>query len=227
MSRIFAIPALHHELNIEDLYNMVRYTGPRNRIARKFGANLFNRRRNPLLHKQGPPGSQGTRRRKKSDFGQQLEEKQKLKALYGMLTEKQLVRYFHKALKTHGPTALSFIRQLECRLDSVIYRLKFASTPFAAQQLVSHGHIMVDERRVDIRSFQVLPGMRISVHPKARKIATIKQSLEDARRDCPEYLELNIEQFSGQLHNLPEMEQIPFPISVNVPVVCEFLAHNT
>lgn len=206
---------------------MVRYTGPKNRIARKFGVNLFNRRRNPLLHKQGPPGSQGTRRRKKSDFGQQLEEKQKLKALYGMLTEKQLVRYFQKALKTQGPTALNFIRQLECRLDSMVFRLKFASTPFAAHQLISHGHVLVDDRRVDIRSFQVLPGMKVSIHQKARKMPIIKQSLEDARRECPEYLEINGEQFTGQLHNLPEMEQIPFPIPVNISVVCEFLAHNT
>ncbi len=206
---------------------MVRYTGPKNRVARKFGANIFNRRRNPLLHKQSPPGIHGARRRKKSDYGQQLEEKQKLKAVYGMLTEKQLVRCFQRALRIQGPTALSFTRLLECRLDSVIYRLKFASTPFAAHQLIAHGHIMVDGKRVDIRSFQVKPGMVLSIHPKAQKIALIKQSLEDARREVPQYLECHAEAFTGKLINLPELEQIPFPIAVNIPVVCEFLAHNT
>lgn len=206
---------------------MVRYTGPKNRIARKFGANLFNRRRNPLVHKQSPPGIHGARRRKKSDFGQQLEEKQKLKAIYGMLTEKQLVRAFNRALKIQGPTALSFIRLLECRLDSVVYRLKLGSTPFAAHQLIAHGHILVDGRRVDRRSFGVLPGMAISVHLKAHKNALIKQALEDARREIPEYLEMNGETLTGKLLSFPEMEQVPFPIAVNVPVVCEFLAHNT
>lgn len=206
---------------------MVRYTGPKNRVARKFGANLFNRRRNPLVHKQSPPGIHGARRRKKSDYGQQLEEKQKLKAVYGMLTEKQLMRAFNQALKIQGPTALSFVRLLECRLDSVVYRLKLGSTPFAAHQLISHGHILVDGRRVDIRSFHVLPGMTISVHPKAHKIVQIKQALEDARREVPEYLEMSSERLAGKLISFPELEQVPFPIPVNVSVVCEFLAHTT
>lgn len=206
---------------------MVRYTGPKNRIARKFGANIFNRRRNPLLHKQSPPGMHGARRRKKSDYGQQLEEKQKLKAIYGMLTEKQLLRCFQKALRNKATTALSFVQILESRLDTTIYRLKFASTPFAAHQLIAHGHVMVDGRRVDIRSFQVRPGMVISIHPKAQKIAAIKVALEDARREVPVYLECHAEAFTGKLITLPEMEQVPFPIAVNIPVVCEFLAHTT
>src|SRR5271163_1974987 len=107
---------------------MARYTGNRNRIARRFGANLFGRLRNPLLHKQNPPGVHGARRRKKSDFGLQLEEKQKLKAIYGMLSEKQLVNYYKKALRHVGNTAQHFAEMLECRLDNVVYRLKFAST---------------------------------------------------------------------------------------------------
>src|ERR1700692_2878050 len=133
---------------------MARYTGNRNRIARRFGANIFGRTRNPLLHKPNPPGVHGARRRKKSDYGIQLEEKQKLKAIYGMLSEKQLVNYYKKALRMAGNTANHFAAMLECRLDTMVYRLKFASTIFGAHQLVSHGHTLVDGKKVDRRSFQ-------------------------------------------------------------------------
>ena len=137
---------------------MVRYTGPKNRIARRFGANIFGKKRNPLAHKMNPPGIHGQKRKKKSDYGVQLEEKQKLRACYGMLTQKTLVRYYREAVKNDGNTQDLFIQRIETRLDVVVYRLKFALTPFHAQQLVSHGHIFVDGKRVDIRSFQVKEG---------------------------------------------------------------------
>ena len=133
---------------------MVRYTGPKNRIARRFGANIFGRLRNPLLHKPNPPGMHGTKKKKKFDFGVQLDEMQKLKAVYGMLTRKQLVLCYKRALIAKGMTPQVFIQQLESRLDNVVYRLKFASTIFAAQQLVSHGHIHVNGKKVDRRSFK-------------------------------------------------------------------------
>src|SRR4051812_40343082 len=142
---------------------MVRYTGPKNRIARRFGVNIFGRARNPLMHKANPPGVHGARRRKKSDFGLQLEEKQKLKAVYGMLTEKQLVNAYRKANARKGNTVHHLVEMLECRLENLVYRLKFAPTIFAAQQLVSHGHVEVNGKKVDRRSFQVRPGMTISL----------------------------------------------------------------
>src|SRR2546421_12665594 len=103
---------------------MARFIGNKNRIARRFGTNIFGRRSNPLLHKPNPPGMHGARRRKKSDYGVQLEEKQKLKAIYGMLSEKQLVNYFKKAAANKGSTADVLAEMLECRLDNVVYRLK-------------------------------------------------------------------------------------------------------
>src|ERR1700738_670398 len=142
---------------------MARYTGSKNRIARRFGINIFGRARNPMLHKPNPPGVHGARRRKKSDYGLQLEEKQKLKAIYGMLSEGQLVRYFKEASRMSGNTAQHFAELLECRLDNIVYRLKLAATIFGAQQLVAHGHILVNGKKVDRRSFQVKPGMIISV----------------------------------------------------------------
>lgn len=206
---------------------MARYRGPRNRIARRFGINIFGRARNPLLHKSHPPGMHGARRRKKSDYGLQLEEKQKLKAVYGMLSEKQLVNYYKKALHQKGNTAELLAQMLECRLDSIVYRLKFAPTIFAAHQLVSHGHILVDGKKVDRRSFQVKPGMTISIREKSRKNMKIKEALENVSRSAPEYLQLNEGDFSGQMMSLPLVDQMAWPIEINLAEVCDFLTHTT
>jgi small subunit ribosomal protein S4 len=205
---------------------MARYTGPKNRIARRFGVNLFGRTRNPLLHKPNPPGVHGGKRKKKSDYGQQLEEQQKLRASYGLISRHQTVRYFKKAASSKEATPIAFIRQLECRLDTVVYRLKLAPTIFAAQQLVAHGHILVDGKKVDIRSFQVRPGMIVSVKPKSQNMQLIKQALTSTR-DVPEFLTLEPEKFSGQIQVLPEIDQIPFVLPVNIPLICEFLAHTS
>lgn len=206
---------------------MARYTGKKNRIARRFGVNIFGRLRNPLIHKPNPPGMHGARRRKKSDYGVSLEQKQKLKAVYGMLSEKQLVRYYKQALRQTGNTAHHLAELLECRLDNIVYRLKFASTIFGAQQLVSHGHILVDGKKVDRRSFQVRPGMVISIKEKSRKMKPIGEALEGGSRSVPEYLSLEKEQFSGQLLAKPSQEQISLPVEVSLPEICDFLAHTT
>ena len=205
---------------------MARYTGPKNRIARKFGANIFGRIRNPLLHKPNPPGMHGAKRKKKSDYGAQLEEQQKLKAVYGMLSRKQLVRYFKAAENAKGNTAHVFMEKLECRLDTVVYRLKFAGTIFGAQQLVAHGHILVDGKKVDRRSFQVAPGMVVSVRTKSQGMTCIKQALDNGAKDVPEYISLDAPKFSGQLLVLPALDQMPHPIPLNIPLICEFLAHT-
>ena len=206
---------------------MARYTGNKNRIARRFGTNIFGRARNPLLHKPNPPGVHGARRRKKSDYGLQLEEKQKLKAVYGMLSEKQLIGYYKKALNKVGNTAQHFAEMLECRLDNVVYRLKFANTIFGAHQLVSHGHILVDGKKVDRRSFVVKPGMVISIKEKSRQMKSIVEALDNPSRSVPEYLSLDVAKQSGQLLALPLPEQMPWPIEISLSEICDFLAHTT
>lgn len=205
---------------------MSRFIGKKNRIARRFGVNIFGRARNPLLRKPNPPGVHGARRRKKSDYGVALEEKQKLKAVYGMLTEKQLVKYYNQAVKSAANTIQSFAQKLECRLDNIVYRLKLAPTIFAAHQLVSHGHILVNGKKVDRRSYQVEPGMVISVREKSRNDVT-KNAMSSPMRTVPEYLSLSEDTFSGQLLALPAAEQMPWPLEINLPAVCDFLAHTT
>lgn len=204
---------------------MARFTGNKNRIARRYGINIFGRARNPLLHKPNPPGMHGARRRKKSDYGVQLDEKQKLKAIYGMLSEKQLVGYYKKAVAMAGNTALEFIKMLECRLDNVVYRLKFGSTIFAAHQLVSHGHILVNGKKVDRRSYQVKPEDVISLKEGSRQNKAVNTSLDGAR-SVPEYYTLDRSSYSGKMLNYPSIESIPWPAEVNLPVICNFLAYQ-
>src|SRR3989304_1029292 len=203
---------------------MVRYTGPKNRIARRFGANICGSARNPLLHKPNPPGMHGARRKKKSEFGMQLDEQQKLKAIYGMLTQKQIVRAYKEANRSKGNTLQVFIQRLECRLDNIVYRLKLAPTIFAAQQLVSHGHVLVDGKKVDRRSFLVEPDMTISLKPHTQNIEWVKHAQASAAREIPEYLVAEEGKFSGKLLVRPETDQIPLPLPVNIALVCDFLA---
>jgi small subunit ribosomal protein S4 len=206
---------------------MARYTDPKNRVARKFGVNIFGRKRNPLLHKTNPPGVHGAKRRKKSDYGLQLEEKQKLKAVYGMLSEKQLVKYYREASKHKGGTVSYLVRFCECRLDNIVYKMKFAPTIFGAQQLVAHGHILVNGKKVDIRSFQVKPGMTVSIKEKSRKMKLINESLANAAIVPGEYLSLDEKSFSGELLTYPEADQITMPLEINISEICDFLAHTT
>jgi len=205
---------------------MARYTGNKNRIARRFGVNIFGRARNPLIHKPNPPGMHGARRRKKSDFGLQLEEKQKLKAVYGMVSEKQLVNAYKKAVAKKGNTAQHLAEFFECRLDNIVYRLKLAPTIFSAQQLVSHGHILVDGKKVDRRSFQVKPGQTVSIKEKSQKMKNIAAALE-SNRDVPEYLSADPAKFSGELLAMPLIEQLALPLEIKFQEICDFLEHNT
>jgi len=206
---------------------MARYRGPKNRLARRFAANIFGKARNPLLHKQHPPGMHGAKRKKKSDYGIQLDERQKLKAVYGMISYKQLVNAYKKALLTKGNTAQLFLEQLECRLDNVVYRLRLAPSIFAAQQLVTHGHIQVDGKKVDRRSFQVKPGMTVSIKPASRQMKLILHAQEQANRDIPEYFSLGDDKFSGTVLSSPQLDQVPLPLPINIPLVCEFISHST
>lgn len=206
---------------------MVRYRGPKNRIARRFGANIFGKSRNPLLHKANPPGVHGAKRKKKSDYGVQLDEQQKLKAVYGMITRKTLVRYYQQASRMKGQTPNVFLNRLECRLDNMVYRMKLAPSIFGAQQLVAHGHILVDGQKVDIRSFQVRPGMTISIKQKSHNMEIIKSALQNGGRDVPEYLSVEPEKMEGKLLVYPEMDQVPLPLPINIPLICEFLAHTS
>jgi small subunit ribosomal protein S4 len=158
------------------------------------------------------PGQHGRRRSKVLGYGLQLREKQKVKRIYGLL-ERQFQLYFRRAVKKTGITGDHLLRQLELRLDNVVYSLGFASSRAQARQLVRHGHIEVNGKKINIPSFQVKKGESIQVREKSRKNDQIRQAVETAAgRGVPSWLALNAEQFQGTVQDLPKREDIRLPI---------------
>ena len=155
---------------------------------------------------------QPKRRRKESEYGMQLREKQKAKFIYGVL-EKQFRGYFKRAKSMQGITGENLMQILETRLDNVVFRLGFARTRKEARQTVTHGHITVNGRRVDIPSFRVRPGDLVAVHPKAKELLVIKSALvSNERVEVPAWLEVDVEKLQGSVLSLPTRDQIDLDI---------------
>ena len=151
------------------------------KINRRLGVNLWGRPRSPFNKREYAPGQHGQRRRKPSDFGTQLAAKQKLKGYYGNIGEKQFRRYYQTAVQLRGDTGEQLIGLLERRLDAVVYRAKFVPTVFSARQFISHGHVNVNGRRVNIPSYLVKEGDVIEVREKSRQIPMVLDAIESAR----------------------------------------------
>lgn len=158
------------------------------------------------------PGQHGKRRNKMQPYGLQLREKQKVRRVYGVL-ERQFRRYFAEANRQKGVTGENLLRLLETRLDNVVYSLGFASSRNQARQLVRHGHVKVDGRRVNLPSFQVRPGMEVALKEDVRANAFVVEALETAQgRGVPPWLELDSANFRGKVVALPTREDIRLPI---------------
>ncbi len=188
---------------------MAKYTGPKTRIARKFGEPIYGA--DKYFDKRNyPPGFHGPsrRRRKLSEYGTQLKEKQKAKYTYGVL-EKQFANLFHKAQRTKGITGEVLLQFLESRLDNVVYRLGISRTRAAARQLVNHRHITVNGKVLDIASYLVRPGDVIGVREKSKSLEIILDSLASASRTRFAWLEWDHNLMSGKFLNLPERSEIP------------------
>ena len=187
---------------------MARYTGPKSRIARRFGEAIFGP--DKVLSKRNfPPGQHGNNRRKKtSEYGVMLAEKQKAKYTYGVL-EKQFRNMFEKAARTSGITGEILLQNLECRLDNVVYRLGIAPTRAAARQLVGHKHIIVDGEVVNIPSYAVKPGQIIGVREKSKSLEVIANALAGFNHSKYPWIEWNENTKSGKLLHKPERADIP------------------
>ena len=187
---------------------MARYTGPKPRIARKFGEAIFGPDK-VLSKKNYPPGQHGAnKRRKTSEYGIQLREKQKAKYTYGVL-EKQFRNLFEKASRTKGIKGEVLLQLLEARLDNVVYRLGMAPTRAAARQLVSHKHIIVDGKVVNIPSFSVKPGQIVGVREKAKSLEVIADALSGFNHSKYPWIEWDEASKSGKFLHLPERADIP------------------
>ena len=187
---------------------MARYIGPKSRIARRFGEAIFGP--DKVLDKRNyAPGQHGVNRRKKmSEYGTQLAEKQKAKYTYGVL-ERQFRLLFAKASRIKGITGEILLQLLESRLDNIVYRLGIAPTRAAARQLVSHRHITVDGKVVNIPSYEVKPGQVVAVREKAKSLEVIAASLDGFNHSKYSWLEWNETEKAGKYLNIPQREDIP------------------
>ena len=187
---------------------MARYIGPKSRIARRFGEPIFGA--DKVLSKRNfPPGQHGNnRRRKQSEYGAQLAEKQKAKYTYGVL-ERQFRNMFDKAAKSDGITGEVLLQELESRLDNVVFRLGIAPTRAAARQMVSHKHITVDGKVVNIPSFQVKPGMIVAVREKAKSLEVVEAALAGFNHSKYPWIEWDEAQKGGKFLHMPDRADIP------------------
>ncbi len=188
---------------------MARYRGPRTKIARKFGEPIFGPDK-VLEKKNYPPGMHGLnkKRRKSSEYGMQLTEKQKAKYTYGLL-EKQFKNLFEKATRKKGVTGVVFLQLLESRLDNVVYRLGIAPTRASARQLVIHNHILVNGDKCSIPSRLLKPGDIVSVREKSKSLEVINNSLNGFNHSKYPWLEWDENLYAGKFMSVPEREDIP------------------
>jgi small subunit ribosomal protein S4 len=194
--------------------------GPAHRMCRRVGAPLCGRPNCPANKRPYPTGQHGRGRKRISEYQVRLLEKQKLRAIYGV-GEAQMRRYYDRASRKRGVTGEELIRQLETRLDAIVLRLGFALTQRQARQLVSHGHVLVDGRRVDVPSAQVKPGQTIEIGPRAKNSVPVREAIE-ITLDPPAYLYRNKDELKGTLSRLPERGEIPLPVPVEERLIIEF-----
>ena len=188
-------------------------------MCRRVAAPICGRPNCPSNKRPYPPGQHGRGRKRLTEFQVRLVEKQKLRALYG-IGERQMRTYFDKATNREGVTGEELLKQLETRLDAVVLRLGFALSLRQAKQLVSHGHVLVDGKRVNVPSYQVRPEQTVEVAPKAKNFVAVREAVE-VTPEPPEYLYRNKEQFQGTLSRLPERTEIPLPVELDERLVVE------
>lgn len=193
------------------------------KINRRLGENLWGRPKSPVNNRSYGPGQHGQNRRKKpTDYGLQLNAKQKLKGYYGNIGEKQFRNLFKEAVRQRGDTSENLIGLLERRLDAVIYRMRFVPTVFAARQFVNHGHVLVNGQRVNIPSYQVKEGDVIEVRDRSRQINMVVEASQSAERDVPEYMEVDHKNMKGKFLRTPEFGDVPYPVQMEPHLVIEY-----
>jgi small subunit ribosomal protein S4 len=202
---------------------MTKRTTSKYKLERRVGENIWGRNKSPVNKRSYGPGQHGQRKsRKLSDYGTQLHAKQKLKGYYGNITERQFRGYYQEASRKTGDTGEHMIGLLERRLDAVVYRAKFVPTPFAARQLVSHGHVMVNGKRVTIASYLVKEGDTIELKPKAREMGLVLEATKSAERDVPDYILADHGKMSAKFLRTPKLGDVPYASQMQPSLVVEF-----
>ena len=190
---------------------------------RRLKANLWGRPKSPFNSRAYPPGQHGqSKKGKPTDYGIQLQAKQKLKAYYGNINERQFRNIYRKALAKKGDTTENLIALLESRLDTIIYRAKFASTVFSARQMINHGHIKFNKKRVNISSYSVKETDLIEVREKSKKLMVIDGALQSKERDVPEYIQLDDKNKTAKLVRVPKFAEVAYSIIMEPNLVIEY-----
>ncbi len=193
---------------------MARYIGPRYKLCRREGINLFGQKKFDIERRDTPPGQHGNKKRSKlSDYGIQLREKQKVKRVYGLL-ERQFRKYYHKAARSKGVTGTMLLQFLERRLDNTIFRIGFATTRAQARQIVSHGKVLINGRRLNIPSYEVKLNDEIELKLADKNKAFIDKNIE-ANKDIPKpaWLSIDEKHYKAKVVNMPERDDVQFPIN--------------
>ena len=201
---------------------MSKRKSPHYKIDRRLGCNLWGRPKSPYNNREYGPGEHGQRRKKASDYGIQLAAKQKLKGYYGNISERQFRKYYQEAVRQPGDTSEKLIGLLERRLDAFIYRINLAPTVFSARQIINHGHIEVNSKRVNIPSYLLKQGDTVTLSAKSQEHPLILESIQEPEREIPEYLEVDYDKIRGKLLRIPELADVPYPVQMEPNLVVEF-----
>ena len=202
---------------------MTKRLNSKHKVDRRLKVNLWGRPKSPFNTRAYGPGQHGqTKTSKPSDYGIQLQAKQKLKAYYGNINERQFRNIYRKALSKRGDTSENLIALLESRLDTVVYRAKLAPTVFAARQLINHGHIRVNKKRVNVSSYLLKDTDQIEVSEKSKKLNVIDGSIQSKEREIPEYIQIDSKSKSAKLVRVPKFSEVPYPVIMEPNLVIEY-----
>ena len=202
---------------------MTKRLASKHKVDRRLKVNLWGRPKSPFNTRNYPPGQHGkTRRGKTSDYGTQLEAKQKMKFYYGNMNERQFRNVYRKARNKKGNTTENLIGFLERRLDIIIYRAKFATTVFSARQLINHGHIRVNGRKVNIPSYLINEKDTIEVRDKSKEMTMIVGSLVNKEREIPDYIQMDEKSKKVKLIRVPKFSEVPYPTIMEPNLVIEY-----
>ncbi len=201
---------------------MTKRVEAKTKICRRLGVNLWGRAKDPLAKKNYAPGMHGQKRKKVSDYGQQLMAKQRLKGYYANMTEKQFRRAYATASSGKGDTAENLIGLLERRLDVVVFRMNVVQTMYQARQFVNHGHVLVNGRRVSISSYLVREGDVVEVAERSRDKLMVVEALQNQERDVPDYIEMDMKGLKARFVRTPKLGDVPFPVQMEPNMVIEY-----
>ena len=202
---------------------MTRRLKSKYKINRSLGENLWGRPKSPINRRDYRPGQHGqARRRRLSDFGIQLQAKQKLKGYYGDITEKQFCNLYTEASRRRGDTSENLIGLLERRLAAVVYRMKFVPTVFSARQIVSHGHVLVNGKRVTIASYQVREGDTVEIRDAMKANELVLAAADSPERDVPDYMQVDHSAMKGTFVRVPAFSDVPYPVQMEPNLVIEY-----